>query len=238
MKHFIIFALLLITIYSQAQTIDISKDKKDTISYSKLTGETYIEKKGYKGEQNFNKVWMQSDILLCTGEMVLGEKVKYNGLIDQLIWGNATLNQQIKLDKQLVNEFWLLDDKNQTTHFKKISVNNSPTSNHQSDFFAELMVKGNLSLYVQRKISIVDIDNIVVDGTLCRIETIKATPMYYLKLPIDNYVFLEKIRPKSFKQLFPTQKKQIDKLMKENHMKLRDENDLINLIKLLNTQEP
>ncbi len=236
MKHHMIFAFLFISISSQAQSVDIDKNATDSFSQTKLTGETYFEKKGYKGEQFFNKAWMKSDILLSTGEMVLGEKVKYNGLFDELIWGNAAINQQFKLDKLLINEFWLKNEQGQITHFKRITINKLPSSNLRSDFFAEVQAEGKLSLYIQRKISIVDIDNVTIDGILRRQETIRATPVYYLKLPSDSYILLDKIKLKSFMQLFPDQKKQIDKLMKNNSLKLKTEKDLVKLIKLLNDQ--
>ena len=237
MKRHLIFVVLLISITAYAQTADREKEESDSISQAKLAGETYFEKKGYKGEQFFNKVWMQSDILLSTGKMVLGEKVKYNGLLDELIWANATINQQFKLDKPLISEFWLKDEKGMTTHFKQITLNKSPSASQQSDFFAEVAVEGKLALYIQRKISIVDKDNVTIDGILRRQETIRATPLYYLKLSSDNYLQLDKIKLKSFIQLFPTKKKLVDKLMKNNNFKLKTEKDLIRLIKLLNDQE-
>lgn len=234
MKRYIIFVFLLISISIHAQIANNDKKVTDSISNAKLTGETYFEQKGYKGEQFFNKSWLSCDILLSTGEMIYDEKVKYNSLLDELIWVNSTINQQFKLDKPLIKEFWLKNEKDQIIHFKQITANKPYTPNLQTDFFAEVAVEGNLSLYIQRKISVVNSDDIIIDGILCRQETIRPTPQYFLKLPSNDYILLEKINLKSFSKLLPTQKMEIDKLMKSNNLKLKTENNLIKLITILN----
>lgn len=237
MKRYILFVFLFISIAANARMADKKINAIDSISKTKLTGETWFEQKGYKGEQFFNMAWMECDILLTTGEMVYGEKVKYNGLLDELIWANSTINQQFKLDKPLIKEFWLKTEQGQITHFIQIKIN-KPTSIHQqSNFFAEVEVEGKLSFYIQRKISVVNKEDVTIDGNLYREETIKPTPHYYLKLPSSDYLLLEKIKLKSFTQLFQSQKKQIENVMKNNNLKLKTEKDLIKLIKLLNVQE-
>ena len=236
MKHLIFFALMLISISAPVRAFNPEKNNIDSLSLIKLTGETYFERKGYKGEQFYNKNWMSGDILLLNGEMIYDEALKYNGLFDELIWHNKYINQNFKLDKLLISEFWFKTEQNVAVHFKHITVNNLSSTNKQSDVFAEVGVEGKVSLYIQRKISIVNVDDVSIDGTLYKQETIRATPMYYLKLSSDSYVLLEKIKLKSLLQLFPTQKEQINKLVKNNKLKLKTEVDLFKLIVLLNNQ--
>jgi hypothetical protein len=236
MKHFIFFALMLISISVPTRAFNPGGNDTDSLSLIRLTGETYFERKGYKGEQFYNKNWMTGDILLSNAEMIYDEALKYNGLLDELIWHNKYVNQNFKLDKFLINEFWLRTGQNVAIHFKHITVNNLSSTNKQSDIFAEVGVEGRVSLYIQRKISIVNVDDVSIDGTLYKQETIRATPMYYLKLSSDSYVLLEKIKLKSLLQLFPTKKEQITKLVKNNKLKLKTEVDLFKLIVLLNNQ--
>jgi len=237
MKYSIIFVFLFSFISTEAQLVDRDKNLTDSISQTKLTGETWFEQKGYNGEQFFNKAWMLSDIILTTGETVYGEKVKYNGFLDELIWVNRTLNQQFKLDKQLIKEFRLKTEKGQITHFKQLKIIKPDSTNKPSEVFAEVEVEGKISFYIQRKISVVNADYITIDGILCKQEIIKPTPQYYLKLLSSDFMLLKKIKLKFFMQLLPTQKKQIDFVMRKNNLKLKTEEDLVKLINLLNIQE-
>lgn len=237
MKYWIIFVFLVISVSIHAQIVDLEKNTTDSTSHSKLTGETWFEPKGYIGEQFFNKSWMQSDLLLSTGEMVYGEKVKYNGFLDELIWVNSIINQQFKLDKPLIKAFRLINEQGQIRHFKQIIVSNPTSTNQQLDIFVEVEVEGKISLYIQRKINVVNTEDIVIDGTLCRQGIIKPTPQYYLKLSSTDYILLDIIKLKSFIQLFPSLKKQTDLVIRKNNLKLKTEEDLVKLIKLLNAQE-
>lgn len=236
MKHYLYFSFLLICISINAQTNASTKVSEiDTFFSPKLTGETFIEKKGYKGEQFFYKDWAESDILLSTGEMVYGEKLKYNGLLDEVIWVNTSINQQFKLDKLYVSEFWLKNAPSAIIHFKRINVG-EPTGVHRSDIFVEIGVEGKVSLYIQRKISIVGEENIYLNGTQYILESIGAKPLYYIKLPSNRYLMMSKIRRKALLKLFPEQKKAIIKLMRANHLDFKSEGDFIKVIDLLNKE--
>jgi hypothetical protein len=237
MKYCIIFVFLFSFISTEAQLVDKDKNLTDSISQTKLTGETWFEQKGYKGEQFFNKTWMLSDIILTTGETVYGVEVKYNGFLDELIWVNPTLNQQFKLDKQLIKEFSLKTKQGQLTHFKRLKIIKPGSTNRQSDLFAEVEVEGKISIYIQRKISVVNTDYITIDGIPSQEEIIKPTPQYFLKFLSSDFMQLEKIKLKLLMQLLPTQKQQIDLVMRKNNLKLKTEQDLVKLIKLLNAQE-
>jgi len=234
MKHIIIFAFLLISVSTPAQSVEVGKLVNDSLSLVKLTGETYFEIKGYNGEQFYNKNWMKGDILLSTGEMIYNEELRYNGLFDELIWYNSSVYQQFKLDKPLISEFWLKNADKPSIHFKQITVDSLTATAKPSNIFAEVGVEGKICLYIQRKISKVNENNVSIDGVLYLQETIKPTPVYYLKLNSNSYVLLEKIKLKPFLQLFPDKSKQIARLVRNNNLKFKTEADLIRLISLLN----
>ena len=213
--------------------VPVKASEVKSIFSPKLTGEAFIEKKGYKGEQFFNKDWLESDILLSTGEEIHGEKVKYNGLLDELIWVNTSSYQQFKLDKSFINDFWLKNGTGTPNHFKRINVNEQKDT-RSSDIFAEVGVEGKVSLFIQRRIKVVDEENIYQNGTLYLSESIGAKPLYYIKTPSNHYLILSRIRKNAFLNLFPEQKKDISKIMKEIHLNLKTESDLVRLIEILN----
>ena len=230
MKHAIYILLFCMTVNAQTNI-----SKVDSAFLPKLTGKTYIERKGYKGEQFLNKDWMEGDILLSTGVTIHVTKLKYNGLLDEVIWVNPSNFQQFVLDKSYINDFWFKKPTGQDIHFKRINVVVDPlVTSHSSDIFVEVKIEGKISLYIQRKIVVVGDENIFQNGALYLLESIGPTPLYYIKLPSNTYLTLSKVNRRAFLKLFPEQKKDINKLLRNNHLKFKSENDFIQLIELLN----
>jgi hypothetical protein len=219
-----------------AQTnVQVKAPEVKSIFSPKLTGEAFIEKKGYKGEQFFNKDWQESDILLSTGQEIHGEKLKYNGLLDELIWVNTSNFRQFKVDKSFISDFWLKNETGSPNHFKRINVND-PKDIHSSYIFAEVGVEGKVSLFIQRRIIIIGEENDYKNGVLYVIESIGPKPLYYINTSSNNYLILSRIRKNAFLNLFPEHKKEIAKIIKDNHLILKTESDLVQLIEMLNKE--
>lgn len=234
MRHYIYFSFLLICMTIHAQTNDTTRiSKVDSIFSPKLTGEAFFDDKHYVGCQYYNEDWSKGNILLSTGSLVYCEKMKYNGLFDEVIWTNTSNYGKFKVDKSFISEFWIKNALDSTIHFKKINISD-PESVHRSCVFAEVGVEGKLSLYIQRKISVLSIENEYVNNKLYYFENIGDTPLYYLKLASNRYVMLRKIRRRPFLKLFPEQKKTISKVLKENHLNFKSESDFVKVIDLLN----
>lgn len=232
MKYYILIILLLICKNVDAQTINMTE--VDSIFSTNLTGETYVEFRGYNGSQYYNSEWIDSDILLSTGEKLYNKKFKYNGLLDEVIWLNTSIPGLFQVDKEFICDFWLKKVKDRPIHFKRINVNDT-IKNHKSDIFAEVIVEGNVSFYIHRQISVVDVQSIMRDNKLYPYKTIAPTPIYYIKLPTNKYAKLSKLGRISFQKVFPDQKKMIRKLIRENHLDMRTENGLKEMIELMNS---
>lgn len=236
MKHAIIcFAFLLIGFSMNAQNMDTAKAAKVDSAFSpKLTGEAYIQEMDLSGKPFFNDNWLKSDILLSTGEMVYGVKLKYNGYLDEVVWMNSSNLDIFKLDKSYIRDFWMRNDTSATAiHFRQINVNDSSAS-LQPDMFAQVAIEGKTSLFIQRKVSHM-VDEIAnTGGRNYYRKVLEPTPMYYIKLPSNNYIKMGKLNRRSFLKLFPEQKKAISKLIKGNHLNLKSESGLIKTIDLMN----
>jgi hypothetical protein len=226
MKKYICFLFPIICISLNAQS--------DSLFQTKLTGEAFVEYRGFRGEQYFNAEWAESDILLSTKEMVHGAKLKYNGMFDEVVWLNTNIPGLYKLDRPLIKEFWLNKIASQPIHFKRINVNDS-TMRH-SDIYAEVAVEGKVSLYIQRKISVTDVLAIPHDGKLYPLKFIGPTPVYYVKFPTGTYSVMNRLSRRLFIKLFPEQKKLITRLVRQNDIDLRTENGLSEIINLLNKE--
>jgi len=236
MKNYIYLSLLLICISTNAQINVVAKvPEVDSIFSPKLTGESFYENKNYIGDQYFNIDWADGDLLLSTGEMIYGKYLKYNGLFDELIWLNSNNFGAFKLDKSSIAEFWLRNIVGADIHFKQINVSEIGNIKPQ-DIFAEVKVEGNFSFYIQHKISITGTENIIKNEVFCQFNNIDATPVYYIKLPTNNYLKMTKLRRRTFLKFFPTKKNVILKIIKDNNLNVKEESGFVKLIELMNKE--
>lgn len=236
MKHYIYILFLLICISASAQTNVFQKVPEIDSTFSdKLTGDFFYESKQYIGEQYFNNDWWEGDILLSTGQKLYGKLLRYNGLFDELIWLNTSNYGKFKLDKLSVDEFWMKDKSGENFHFKRINVGDT-TSTHRLGIYAEVMVTGKLSLYIQRKISAVGYEDEYKNKIIGRYYNLKSKPIYYIKLPSNNYLTLTKLRRVAFLKLFPDKKNTLNKIIRENHLNVREEDDFVKIIELINKE--
>ena len=236
MKHSIYFSFLVMCISMHAQTnVGLVVPAVDSTFSAKLTGEYFYENKQYIGQQYFNDTWAQSDILLSTGEMINNVSLKYNGFFDEVIWLNNSNYGKFKLDKSYIQEFWLKNEQNPTIHFKKINVS-EPDNDHRPDIFVEIGVEDKISLYIQRKISVVETQTMYKNDAYRNFEVIEATPVYYIRLPSNRYLKINRVRRRTFLKLFPEKKKAIAKVIRVNDLDISVESDFVKLIELMNKE--
>lgn len=231
MKNVLCMAFLMICLSIEAQNnVGTSVSKVDSIFSPKLTGELYVpDTISSRGEQFFNGQWVESSVLLSTGEKIDRVKIKYNGFLDEVIWQNTINYKQFKLDKSYISDFWLKDDRDSTIHFQRLNITDS-TARNPSGIFVEVAIEGPLSFYIQHKVSHL-VDELVGYKYFIIYE---KTPLYYMKLPSNLYVRMSELNRKSFLNLFPEQKKTLSKRIRAKHLNLKTKDGWIRTIELMN----
>lgn len=227
MKKLLFFSLLLIASsykgYSQSESI----------YEPKLTGYTYVENRSYRGEQFLTTDWVNGDLYLSTGEVVHNKKIKYNGLLDELIWLNTEIPGVFCIDKSIISEFHFNDIDGYKRKFFKININDS-VDLERKDVFVEELVKGKISLYAKRSVIISDVMMIERDRKLYPLNFLSAAPIYYIHIN-NTFVRLTKVNKSVFVKLFLSNKNEIKKLLSKNKIDLKTENGLISMIQLMNS---
>jgi hypothetical protein len=59
----------------------------DSLYTPRLTGASFVETR-YYGSPFVTPDWTRSTIVLNTGDTIIGEKIKYNGYVDEVMWIN------------------------------------------------------------------------------------------------------------------------------------------------------
>ncbi len=227
MKHLLILAFLGLSASLLAQT-------GDSLFLPKLTGELYVPEARHLGEIFFNNDWTESKILLSSGDTVSGEKINYQGYLDEVIWYNPSNFTPFVLDKAYIRAFWTTDNLGNPVYFKNLQVRDS--TNSLKGIFAQVAVEGRYSLYIQRRvISLPDEIANGKNGSYIQ-KAYGKSPIYYIKLSSGQFLVLKQLNRRGFLNLFPQQKDALSALIRKNGIRLRTETGLIKVVRLMNNE--
>lgn len=205
----------------------------ETLSEPKLAGEKYVPESGYSGSQLYRDTWFQGDVFLESGRTAHEKTLAYNGVQDALVWLDTQGGKVVRLDKGLISGFVLRDDSGTEMYFRKIRVR-PYFSRDTVPLFLQVLFRGQqLSLYVQRKIENYYNDN--YGGSLedAGRRTLELRPVYYLFFEGKEHLRMRKIRKKELLTAFLPEKQQIKKLLRKEHLPVRNEFQLIKALEII-----
>jgi len=198
----------------------------DTASIDKMFGvrllaKTYVNTNGTNSKQYYNN-WSAGTVNLVTGAVVKSELLRYNLLLDELLWLRKMDYSTGIVYKNTIQEFTLFNDSSASiARFKKVRLR----SWHSSDSvycYLQVLAEGKVSLFVQRKvISISNSSN-----------ELKTKNKYYLKVDGVYSGFAPNIS--SFSEKLKDDKKKMKSIVHTNHLNIRKETELIEAVKLYN----
>jgi hypothetical protein len=228
-RAFLYFILLNLSSAIFSQTINL-----DSIFEPKLCGEIFQQKTGMVGKQFYNDDWATGDIKLNTGEWAANKQLKYNTFLDEIIWFRTDSLIQIKLEKHFVDEFCLKNYMGKFVQFKKIKIKFSQMID-STDIFVEVMTEKKASFYIFRNVKSDGTSNRMDNGVLYSFDKLVPQPVYIIILPDKKTITFKKIRKRVLLKALPEgNKTTIKELIQQNHISIRTENDLVNLVNLLN----
>ena len=207
--------------------------KAVSIYTPKLTGELFIEKT-YKGSEYVTQEWTNSRILLSTGDTIAGEKIKYDGYLDEIIWVHPKNFKRFKLDKPVIEEFWLMLNDSTTICYKKMEM--PGTADNAQKTFLEIAHEGALSLYINRKIRQYGVVEETREGTSFQLEVLVPDNEYCFRLPSGEWITMRKLKMNNLLKYFPNQRKAIVQLANQNHLKFKTESQCIRLVRLIDEE--
>jgi hypothetical protein len=235
MKRFIIVLLLYLPIVSlsgQDTLCNCTVDQRSLFE-TVLTGRDF-QMKRTSGNQLFRDGSFRGDIVLASGDTVKDKLISYNGYEDELIWTMSGNMNLIKVDKEQVDKFVLhTDDGNPPVTFKHLQ--GTIAGNRQINFYAQILFEDKISLYATHNFYIVEKVERETGGKINYIDRIEPSPtICYIGLKDNKYLVIRYFRKNSLYSLFPDYQEEIRALMNRHHQPLRNVNDLVAIIRLLN----
>lgn len=222
MKHIIIILILVLYFldYSNAQQqyCNCSSADQKEIFKEKLAGRDFNDFYRHDNLQFFNS-WTPGTIITDQGKSIQNIYLRYNRLLDELLWLRQSDYMTIVLEKEMIDHFFINDAEGSEVLFEQIQLP-SVLGGESKNVFLQVLYKGMISLYVQRKAEVLKSNNELITGNF-----------YYLNRGEDWKRF--KANRLSFMRLFEKEEKSvIRKLRREYGLSLKDEQDIRELIGL------
>jgi hypothetical protein len=106
------------------------------------------------------------------------------------------------------------------------------------DLFARVLSENRLSLYVTYPVQCIEKIEQESQGKITHIEKLAPSkPCYYIGLQDKEYVALNRLGKKSLYRAFPGFEQEIKVLLSRYHQPLKNENDLVRIVELMNMSE-
>jgi hypothetical protein len=204
----------------------------DSLYTPRLTGASFVETR-YYGSPFVTPDWTRSTIVLNTGDTIIGEKIKYNGYVDEVMWINQHNYKKFKLDKSNIKEFWIQPDSTHSAHYKHISV---PIYENNQKIFLETAYEGNMSLYIYHKIRRTGRYTERYEDLSYELDILTPKDIYFFKLPDGRWIEMNKLRLRYLLKYFPDKKKAINRLTKKSNLSFKREDQCIELIHLIDQE--
>lgn len=215
------------------------KDEKEIITKEyepRLSGELYRFTLRADGKYYLYDNWVKSTILLTSGEKVIGERVKYNNYLDELIWLSSKTYKPVKLDKKLVDEFYIqLPNQREPMVFKNISFDVA-FSDESRNIFAHSLYEGNISLMAHRRVIRTGERLTSVDGSLISIPRLQSDPVFYIIKDDDVAYEINRFNRWSLYRIFPEYRSEIRAAFRSERLWIRSEDDIIRAVKIIDEE--
>lgn len=199
----------------------------------RLSGEVFNFTIHADGSMYFYEEWVHGEVTLNTGESVEVEKLRYNGFLDQLIWLNPVNFQQIQVDKQLVQSFTLkLPHFEEELFFENITFKPWFETN-PINIYGHVLYDGKIKLLAHRRVAKKgEVLENVGSALVARAE-LEPSPVFYILMPDNQAHAVRRFNRRTLYRIFPERADQIRSAFRKEHLRIRNENDLIKAIQII-----
>lgn len=201
----------------------------ETLFRPAVCGEVYVVPKDFSGKQYYNREWIPGDIVFTNGDTLHDMLLKYNGFTDELIWLDSSSFRQVKLEKHFISLFTMKYPDGKVSQFRRIVEKQAFTAD-SADVFVEVLCENVARLFVQRQIASRGVTTKYMEGRDYSFDDLRLQPRYMLILPNHPPIVFRIINKKTILRLLPAaSREQAEAIMREYHLPLRNEKQLIQL---------
>lgn len=184
-------------------------------------------------ETFFRKSWLRGDIFYTDGRIAYDENVRFNKLLNELMWLEPVSNQAIVLDKEAIAGFRIYEDLDTSFSFRKINVKPGDTYG-TADVFVQELYAGHLSLCIFHILNVEGRTTGRLSEKLVEKNVYSEDPVYFLVFSDGTFVRFREISNKRFCELLPGEKVEIqDYFRKIRFRRLKTQEAILNFFRVL-----
>lgn len=187
-----------------------------------LQGKAFYNQHPNKDKQFYNN-WAKADIYLTNNTLVKNKLLRYNALLDEMLWMREEDFQIIILNrKNIASVYFYTENNNMPTKYIKIDHKNLQHPNN-SNMFVQLLSDVDGKVQFLKKIEVAENTNDM---------KLEKTERYYI---YKNNEYKRLVLGKLFLyKLFGNNKKHIKQIIDDNKLSAKKEQDLIKAIHIFN----
>ena len=200
----------------------------------RLAGEIFQMREETVGSPFYIDHWLPGEVVLSSGATVGDVLLMYNGFSDQLIYQHPSTYETIIVDKNTVSEFRLFPNGvyEEPLVFRHIEFRHW-TSRLPVRIYARMLYSGLFSLFVYQKVEKTgDVAEYSPEGPQIRAK-LEPQPAYFILPPGGQAIPLKRFNRRTFYQLFPDHADQIREAFRRNHLRIRNESELVEAVKII-----
>lgn len=225
-KIFTLF-LVLITIVGKGQKTGLywnNLNENSNRLQGKITGEVYYLDV-VEGKYHFyHDKWYNGSIVLTDGDVIENMKLRYMSFSDKLIAYNDAIRSLFIVDKDIVDTFYI-DSEKIKQKFVRIYYDGTPDGHR----YFEVLYSGTRLLLVYHTIIVKKIRPYKNEFGILSDTEYEKDKTYYLYSQSSGFERI-KISRRSLYHVFPDQKKEIKKVLRENKIEYKNEWSLIRAV--------
>ena len=198
----------------------------------KVKGVRFLPDATYQGNPFLNHLFSAGEITLVDGKKIGGVQLKYNNYRDELIYYNSDISTQIVVDKISVSSFSFKDEKGIRHIYRKQTVNGYMPGER----YLELLSEGEVSLFVHRKVLLLDCP-VYGDPGKEKSMSYQEAFNYYLYNEKKGFELIKLSKKALLSKLAASDLTQVRKILRKNSVRIVDEDSFVKAWKLLKTND-
>jgi hypothetical protein len=203
----------------------------DNIMMQQITASAFnIYYLQYDGSPFFNESWVDASLKVSSGEIYDSLKVRIDIFKDDLVYYNEALHKQLIVDKEIINEIYLNNERGEQEYLVK-NVCSADTNNRPTCSFYFIQVSDSISLWSHQQKGVVQYNS----TSTKKLGYYFSQAKYYMVVNGKQTALTLHKRPLS--KLFPENKRAIISYVNKNQLNLKDMNNLSQLFEKINELE-
>jgi hypothetical protein len=226
MRNFIFYLAFIVPLLGSAQNSNIKQTGEITVFTGLIPGiDTFdFSDKKVEGTPFLFDDWQDGSVTLKNSMLYINQKIKYDIYMDRILIMNPQKNVPQLITKDRVKAFAIVTDTVDTVYFENFVHS-----------YYQILCVGKATLMAKHSKHLLEADEIKGDFNTRKNDEFSHGIKKFFIMTSDKEIHKVKTNMKSISTIFPGVSESLKEYSKENLLNLKNESDLVSLIKYYNS---